>query len=445
MPREVIQVVGVPNTPDAGRAPIRYDLKEGIFEFQHDVVIRARKGASCTVEGNAGSGDHPDLATHDAMGLVTETELDAHEVATDPHTIYQRESEKGLANGYASLDTSAKVPDAQIPDSIARVSQLPDLPGHVAASDPHAGYQLESERNAPNGYAGLDANARLTLARLPLADTDGKLLVRRSGSMAYDTLQDSDIPASIARDSEVTSALSTHEGQTDPHPNYRLESTLLTDADIASANKDGLANVPSLRTLGTGAQQAAPGNHTHGGGGGGSPLDAWPVGSVFIAVVSTSPATLLGGGTWVRIGQGRMLVGQDDADADFDVAEETGGAKTHTHAGHADHVVTQPSAHTQVINHTHPVDDPGHTHLTQRYPSASGSLSGFTIDTSMSGTLADNTLPTKAATTGITTQNPVGGVSSISHSGTAVDAHSAHDSPSHLPPYLVVYMWKRTA
>ncbi len=32
-----------------------------------------------------------------------------------------------------------------------------------------------------------------------------------------------------------------------------------------------------------------------------------------------------------------------------------------------------------------------------------------------------------------------------SHSGGAVDAHSAHDSPSHLPPYFVVYIWKRTA
>jgi hypothetical protein len=34
----------------------------------------------------------------------------------------------------------------------------------------------------------------------------------------------------------------------------------LTDADIAAANKDGTAGTPSLRTLGTGAQQAAAGN-----------------------------------------------------------------------------------------------------------------------------------------------------------------------------------------
>ncbi len=34
----------------------------------------------------------------------------------------------------------------------------------------------------------------------------------------------------------------------------------LTAADVAAANKDGLAAVPSLRTLGTGAQQSAAGN-----------------------------------------------------------------------------------------------------------------------------------------------------------------------------------------
>ena len=94
----------------------------------------------------------------------------------------------------------------------------------------------------------------------------------------------------------------------------------------------------------------------------------------------------------------------------------TGGATTHTHA-----------AHTGVINHTHPVTDPGHTHLTQRYPTATGALSGFTIDTSMSGTLADNTQPVKSATTGVTTTNPAGGVASLTH-----------DSPSNEPPFYAL-------
>jgi hypothetical protein len=37
----------------------------------------------------------------------------------------------------------------------------------------------------------------------------------------------------------------------------------LTDIDVAAANKDGVAATPSLRTLGSGAQQAAAGNHSH--------------------------------------------------------------------------------------------------------------------------------------------------------------------------------------
>lgn len=35
----------------------------------------------------------------------------------------------------------------------------------------------------------------------------------------------------------------------------------VTDADVAAANKDGVAGTASLRTLGTGAQQATPGDH----------------------------------------------------------------------------------------------------------------------------------------------------------------------------------------
>ena len=57
----------------------------------------------------------------------------------------------------------------------------------------------------------------------------------------------------------------------------------------------------------------------------------YPVGSVYInASVSTNPATLLGFGTWTAFGAGRVLVGLDSTDTDFDSAEETGGAKTHT-------------------------------------------------------------------------------------------------------------------
>ena len=57
----------------------------------------------------------------------------------------------------------------------------------------------------------------------------------------------------------------------------------------------------------------------------------YPVGSIYInATNSTNPGTLLGFGTWTAFGAGRVPVGIDSSDTDFDTAEETGGSKTHT-------------------------------------------------------------------------------------------------------------------
>lgn len=56
----------------------------------------------------------------------------------------------------------------------------------------------------------------------------------------------------------------------------------------------------------------------------------YPVGFIFISITSTNPGTALGFGTWVAFGEGKVLVSLDSGDSDFDVAEETGGAKTHT-------------------------------------------------------------------------------------------------------------------
>lgn len=166
------------------------------------------------------------------------------------------------------------------------------------------------------------------------------------------------------------------------------------------------------------------------GGGGITLADVYPVGSVYLSVVSTSPATLFGFGTWARIGQGRCLVGVDEGDPDFDTPEEAGGAKTVTLTS------AELPSHTHVQDaHSHGVTDPGHIHTTQRYPTATGGSSGFTIDTSMSGTLADNTLPVKSNTTGLTVNN-------ATPTNQATGGGGAH---ANLQPYLTVYVWKRTA
>ena len=131
----------------------------------------------------------------------------------------------------------------------------------------------------------------------------------------------------------------------------------------------------------------------------GSASAAWPVGSIFFAAVSTNPATLLGFGTWSAIGAGRVLIGIDAGDADFDTLGETGGAKTTAHAHGAGSLATSSgSAHSHGAGTIATVAESSHTHAV--------------------GTLA--TVAESSHTHGVGTLAP------SAHSGTAVDTHSNH-------------------
>jgi hypothetical protein len=55
-----------------------------------------------------------------------------------------------------------------------------------------------------------------------------------------------------------------------------------------------------------------------------------PVGAIHVSVDPTNPATTLGYGTWAAFGTGRVIVGVDVGDTDFDTVMETGGSKTAT-------------------------------------------------------------------------------------------------------------------
>lgn len=131
----------------------------------------------------------------------------------------------------------------------------------------------------------------------------------------------------------------------------------------------------------------------------------YPVGSIYMSVVPANPATLFGVGTWVAWGAGRVPVGIDGTQTEFDTAEETGGEKTHT----------------LTIG-----EMPAHIHA-----SAILGEAGCLNDVSGTGSnMSGRSVPSY----NVTTQKQV-----ITSSAGIDLAHN------NLQPYITCYMWKRTA
>ena len=189
----------------------------------------------------------------------------------------------------------------------------------------------------------------------------------------------------------------------------------------------------------------------------------YPVGCLYLSVVSTSPATLFGMGTWVAFGAGKMFVGIDPEDTDFDTVEETGGAKTSTALLAHDHDVTDTGhnhtqdAHTHTQDaHTHTQNEHTHTQDSHTH-TISMSASGTSNARAEQGTSTETGTQTSGGTTAVnqndtavnqnataTNQNATATNQSAT-TGLTVDSAGSGESFSLMNPYIVVFMWKRTA
>jgi hypothetical protein len=205
---------------------------------------------------------------------------------------------------------------------------------------------------------------------------------------------------------------------------------------------------------------------------------SYPVGSIYInANVATNPSdpSMLGFGTWVAFGSGRIPVGLDSGDTDFDTAEETGGAKTvalsqanlpnvSTGAGTSHNHTQNSHNHTQNShNHSqnsHDHSNSAHIHSALIYTGNSKYLSlntggsqykmtwsgtnGLTNDTrpSQVGITIDNKTATNVAQTATNVAQTATNNAEAAHTHSLGGSGTAH---SNVQPYIVVYMWKRTA
>lgn len=118
------------NVPGQTSDPTKADLDSNGFvpdvQIAPAITRDSELAAGLATKADLVGGTVPDsqiaaTITRDAEYQAADS---AHAAATDPHTGYQREVEKGAANGYASLDASAFVPDAQISPTIARDAEV---------------------------------------------------------------------------------------------------------------------------------------------------------------------------------------------------------------------------------------------------------------------------------------------------------------------------------
>lgn len=202
----------------------------------------------------------------------------------------------------------------------------------------------------------------------------------------------------------------------------------------------------------------------------------YPVGSIYMAINAANPG-LVFGGTWVAWGTGRVPVGVDTSDTDFNTVEKTGGEKKHlltaAESGLPGHNHTQ-NAHNHTQNshnhtqdaHAHSINAHGHFfHPSTNFHSYRwGGGEGVTVylagvnmtagtppgnelsapqgtSNQTQGSAQTLTAASGAATNQATTATNIA-ATATNIASTPVDATVSHNNQQQ---YITCYMWKRTA
>lgn len=153
----------------------------------------------------------------------------------------------------------------------------------------------------------------------------------------------------------------------------------------------------------------------------------YPVGSIYMSTNSTNPKDFLGG-TWEAWGKGRVPVGVDLSDTDFNDAGKTGGEKTHYLS------VSEMPSHSHEGTYTSPESE------TTGKPDDNGEYSDTKY--SVHYDVTESGMRYVETSSGMVVPIPLNNVIESIHGVYPNGGSQAHNN---LQPYITCYMWKRTA
>ena len=191
--------------------------------------------------------------------------------------------------------------------------------------------------------------------------------------------------------------------------------------------------------------------------------EMYPEGSIYITTELTTKKDVEGkfGGTWESYGAGKTLVGIDTSDTSFNTVGKTSGSKLNS----TTLTVANLPSHSHDITHTHDIDEKTYTTNTV---SLTGEFVFHGTPTSSPVMQTTGVFSSKQTLSQYSNNNVASGATSVgivgidvSHNHTVTVAKHSTNKPSStqsgttgkntafttstLQPYIVVYMWRRTA
>ena len=166
----------------------------------------------------------------------------------------------------------------------------------------------------------------------------------------------------------------------------------------------------------------------------------YPIGKIIFSTENTNPADYLGFGTWEAWGKGKVPVGVDVSQTEFNAPNKTGGEKTH--------VLTS----SEMPTHNHNFS------ATTSRASLAGNLYNYAVQSSNSGVNGDGIMKRVKTdgSIGYATGSKKGNNADytdtvridVSHTHTVsgrTQNSGSGEGHNNLQPYITCYMWKRTA